>query len=361
MSTLKKLHGGGYEVRGRCNAKQVRKRFSRKKDAQDYYRRLDVDAERRRAGLPRERGDFTYRELTDAFLGQYDRTSKKWKREMLDYSITEFGDALVRTLDSDEIGSWLHALPHGPKTKQHILDAMRQVLGQGVEWGYLARNPARSKAVQAPRASVPDVRPFGSWDEVAAVAAASDPRYSNLATFGCSTGLRPEEWIPLEWEDVNVSKRTCRIAKVCVDGVVRTDQGKTDAAFRVVRLQQTALDALAAQANPQNRLIFAAPNGGLIDLDNWRERFWKKAFDGLSIEYRPLLQMRHTYATLALSAGADLYFISKELGHRDIRTTLKYYARFQPSVDERNLGLLDAFSADTDTEIQTDEADPDVS
>jgi integrase len=54
--------------------------------------------------------------------------------------------------------------------------------------------------------------------------------------------------------------------------------------------------------------------------------------------------MRHTFATLALSAGADLYWLSKQLGHKDVRTTLKHYARFQRAVDERNLFLLDAFS-----------------
>ena len=165
----------------------------------------------------------------------------------------------------------------------------------------------------------------------------------------------------MEWDNIDLSKRTCRINKLCVDGVVRTDQGETDAAFRVVRLQQTAVDALAAQPYKQHGLIFPAPEGGLINLDDWRRRFWKKAFASIRLEYRPLLQMRHTFATLALSAGADLYFVSKELGHTHIRTTLKHYARFQANVAERNLQLLDEFSRTKNTPEPESDPDRDVS
>ena len=92
-------------------------------------------------------------------------------------------------------------------------------------------------------------------------------------------------------------------------------------------------------------LVFPAPKGGYINLDNWRRRVWKVALDSAGHDHRPLYQCRHTFATLALSAGADLYWVSKQLGHRDIRTTLKFYARFQPAVDTRNLDLLNAFDA----------------
>jgi integrase len=79
------------------------------------------------------------------------------------------------------------------------------------------------------------------------------------------------------------------------------------------------------------------------------------------LEYRPLYQMRHTFATLALAASADIYWVSKQLGHESIRTTLKHYARFVPAVDERNMRLLDDFAAraaeDVSEACQASEAD----
>jgi hypothetical protein len=55
--------------------------------------------------------------------------------------------------------------------------------------------------------------------------------------------------------------------------------------------------------------------------------------------------MRHTFATLALAASGDIYWVSKQPGHESIRTTLKHYARFVPAVDDRNMRLLDDFAA----------------
>jgi hypothetical protein len=78
------------------------------------------------------------------------------------------------------------------------------------------------------------------------------------------------------------------------------------------------------------------------------------------LEYRPLYQMRHTYATLALAASVDIYWVSKQLGHESIRTTLRHHARFVRAVDERNMCLLDDFAAQATGNVseacQADEA-----
>jgi hypothetical protein len=51
-------------------------------------------------------------------------------------------------------------------------------------------------------------------------------------------------------------------------------------------------------------------------------------------------------ASLSLAAGADIYWVSEQMGHEDISITLKHYARFArgSAVDERNRRLLNDFS-----------------
>lgn len=349
--SINKTKRGRYEVRCRENGHELKRRFKLKKDAEDFGRSIERNKERRRNGLPMQ-GAVTYKRLTEIFTPQHDVRSSDWFDDMLSYSIKQFGSVEVRQLLPDRIGAWLHGLPLSPKTKKHIRDSMRQVLDAGVEWGYLARNPVRTNSVKPPKQVDPDIRPFASWAEVDAVASHAEG-YESLVRFACATGLRPEEWIPLRWSDFSLRDRTLLINKVAVDGVVRTDEGKTEAAFRTLHLQQRALDALAALPTPLRRtaLIFPARKGGYINLDNWRRRVWRPAIERSGVADRPLYQCRHTFASLALAAGADLYWVSRQLGHKDIRITVKHYARFERDVHDRNVQVLDAFSARADAAV----------
>jgi integrase len=255
-----------YEVRGREGGKygrQYRRRFRTLKEARDYELEMARREARWKNGLPAERENLSYGELVSRWLSQYDAASKAWKTDMLNYSVERFGAARVRDLRPDQISAWLHDLGYKPKTRQHILGAMRQVLSAGVEWGFLERNPARSTAVRGPRKGEPDVRPFHSWSEVERMAASAGG-YGPLVVFACATGLRPEEWIALQWQDLDLRNGFVSVNKVCVDGVVSMERGKTDAAFRTVLLAERAQDALASLTRPirSDRLVFPAPGVG---------------------------------------------------------------------------------------------------
>jgi integrase len=345
---IKKLPDGQsrYEARGRENGKQYRRRFRTRKLAEEYELAVKNQEQRRRNGLPDEQGSVTYHQLWQKFQAQHQVISKNWHEDMTAYSLERFGHLPVRALRPEEIAQWHASLTLSAKTKTHILGAMRQVLELGVDWGYLARNPASRKLVKTPKSEPADVRPFESWAAVEKIAKNASG-YGALIRFACATGLRPEEWIALTWTDIDFTLRTCRINKVVVRGQLRTTEGKTSGAFRTVMLPQRAIDALQTLPRPirSDGLIFPAAKGGHINLDNWRSRIWKEALIAAKVEHRPLYQMRHTYATLALAAGADIYWVSKQLGHTNIQTTLKHYARFLPAVDERNLKLLDEFAA----------------
>ena len=97
--------------------------------------------------------------------------------------------------------------------------------------------------------------------------------------------------------------------------------------------------------NRAGRLLFPGAMGGYLNLCNWRKRVWYPPLDKAGLERRPPYQLRHTFATLSLAAGASIEWISRYMGHSDIRTTLRYYARFLPETETRNLALLDQFAA----------------
>jgi integrase len=153
--------------------------------------------------------------------------------------------------------------------------------------------------------------------------------------------LRPEEWATLHWRDIDRKPRRCAVRRTYANGEVRSE-GKRDASLRTVLLADLALQALDELPEPlrSSQLVFAARQGGHINLANWRRRVWYPALERAELERRPLYQMRHTFATLALAAGMPIDFVSRQLGHTDIRTTLRFYARYIPALEERHLTML---------------------
>jgi integrase len=332
-----------YEAYFEEAGRERRRRFRTRKDAEAAVQEARDRQRRRKAGIAEQREPITYAELADLFLDQYTasgRRTDRWMRDMLAYSLTTFGPVSVRELLPENIGRWVKQLPVSAKTKQHALASMRQVLNAGVTWDYLRVNPARPAAVKSPPSRTPEITPFESWDEVFAVAREAR-RYAPLIIFACATGLRPEEWSALQWRDLDRRTRRCAIRRTYAHGEVRSE-GKREASLRTVLLADLARNALDELPEPlrSTQLVFAAKNGGHINLSNWRRRVWYPALARAELERRPLYQMRHTFATLALAAGMPIDFVSRQLGHTDIRTTLRFYARYIPALEERHLAML---------------------
>lgn len=51
--------------------------------------------------------------------------------------------------------------------------------------------------------------------------------------------------------------------------------------------------------------------------------------------------LRHTHATMLVENGADMVYVQKRLGHKDLRTTMAIYANhITPKIKERNINML---------------------
>jgi integrase len=348
-----------YDVEKR---KRVKKELSEptRKALADEKHRLRETEKRRKRGLPEEQGPLTYDELCERYLAQYSGTaeSKTTLEYNLGYSRGTFKSVLVRELLAESIGAWLNALeartgkPLSPVSRGNALKAMRQVLNAGVTWRYLAENPARAVAIPAPDED--GKHPFESWAEVFAVADAIGSFYRPLVIFACATGLRPQEWQALHRNDIDRTARTASVRRTVRGGAIIEGKAKTPGSLRKVQLQQIALDTLPAfvlTPLTEDQLVFPSKQGKLLNLHSWRAKTWKKALDDAELEYREPYAMRDTFATLSLAAGAPIEWVAKQLGHVDrhgnprVSTTLKHYAKFLPEVDQRNLGVLDAFAA----------------
>jgi integrase len=252
-------------------------------------------------------------ELVDVYLAQHDVepiTIEKL-RWLLGKAVAVFGERPVGELRSDEIAGWRIAL--SPGYRFDATKALRQVLARAVVWGMIDANPAKL-GVDNPSPRRREQRPFESWAELDAVAANLALRYRPMVIFAAATGLRPAEWLALEWRDLDLKARVVYVHRSFRKGRLRCP--KTGASRRAVPLHRIALEAIEQQpSSRQSALVFAAERCGYLDLHNFRNREWKPAQVAAGIQpLRRIYDLRHTFATFALRAGISTFDLSRYMG-----------------------------------------------
>jgi integrase len=216
---------------------------------------------------------------------------------------------------------------------------LAQILEVAVEYGHIARNPARGK-----RRRVKPSRPAPVWlDQASQITALLDaagkldrearadrqvPRRAILATL-VYAGLRIGELLDLEWRDVDFAA-----------GRIIVRASKTDAGRRQVDLLPCLRDELqglrdARQGGPDDR-VFASLNGARQGPSNIRRRVLARAVaeaDKALVKAgeTPLPagltphKLRHTFASLLVALGVDPGAVMDQLGHTDPTFTLRVY------------------------------------
>ena len=215
-------------------------------------------------------------------------------------------------------------------------------------------NPAK-QGVDNPQRRQTEKRPFESWDELKALAAALGPRFGPPVLFAVATGLRPGEWMALEHRDVDLDARVIYVRRTWRNGRLKCP--KTEASIRTVPLQAIALAALQqVPTDPRSPLVFPTSSGGYFDLHNFRTRHWKPAQVAAAITpLRRIYDLRHTFATFALRAGISTFELSRYLG-TSLGMIDRHYGHLARDGREHAIKLLDTFTGAESVDVHTVDA-----
>jgi integrase len=314
--------------------------FASERDAAQALER-ELERLRRERGVSRS---LTLAELVKVYLAQHDvePVTIEKLRWLLAKAVAVFGDRPVSDIRSEEIAAWRIAL--SPGYRFDATQALRQVLARAVVWGMINANPAKL-GVDNPSPRRREQRPFESWAELDAVAVNLSPRYRPMVIFAAATGLRPAEWLALEWRDIDLEARVVYVHRSFTKGRLKCP--KTEASRRAVPLQTIALQAIERQRSSPNRaLVFPAERGGYLDLHNFRNREWKPAQVVAGIKLlRRVYDLRHTFATFALRAGISTFDLSRYMG-ASLTMIDRHYGHLARDGREHAIRLLDELSAE---------------
>lgn len=208
--------------------------------------------------------------------------------------------------------------PLANNTKKRLFAQFEAIINKAVRSELMEANPiGKIESSEKPKTIMTE-RSFLTADEVRALTAApcGNEQVKRAFLFSCFCGLRWSDIKSLRWENIKKDGDSWLIAK----RTIKTGEWVFNP------LNEEAKTLLPSEEESVAGLVFNLPSP---ESANATVKRWAKAA-GLDKKVT-FHTARHTFATLMLTLGADLYTTSKLLGHSNISTT-QIYAKI---VDEK--------------------------
>lgn len=329
-----------YDPDGRPKAKTFGKLPKAEAEKQALLARLDKGSYRDPAS-----GKAPLQVVADEWYGSLrkpGRTTMHDYRELLDnYVIPRWGDWQVAAVRWDDVSAWLTELTTGPGKSGRPLGPARiiktyrvlsMVMKYAVRSHRIAVNPCHDHDL--PRLADDEDHVYLTHGQLEDLAdAAGEHRLMVLVLGYC--GIRWAEVSALQAQRVNVGTRRLRIVQNYTDvkgelalGPVKNHEKRS------VPLPRSFADELRPllEGKRPGDLLFTAPEGGPLRYANFRRRAFDPAVKAAGLGHLGVTphKLRHTAASLAIAAGADVKVVQTMLGHKDAAMTLNVYGHLFP-------------------------------
>jgi integrase len=246
----------------------------------------------------------------------------------LGYTITPYwGDKVLADIRRSDVQMWVAGMDKAPTTVETIYGRFRTFLNWCVEEGRITASPAKGVKIPSRR-----MRPhtYLKPAQVTLLAESITPHYSRFIWCLALTGMRMGELTELRYGDIDPVRRRAIISRAVawVKGTAVIGTPKSNLT-RDVPLTAKFLE-LAGEGAARD-LVFTSPRGKMIRPNNFGINFDNavKAACLVDSDFPPGLyphDLRHTAASLAVSAGANVKALQRMLGHARADITLSVYA-----------------------------------
>lgn len=291
-----------------------------------------LDLANNKAGLTcREAGQVPLCDFIQAFISRREKQGHcapvyRYAAKYIDRS--NIGRVKLADLNRRDCLEFIQELRKGglkESSAKAYFNALSTMLNDAVRNDFLPSSPMlKLDIAEKPKSRDPE-RAFMSAVEVAALARTrcANEQVKAAFMFSCFTGLRISDIETLRWEDIK-------------DG-----DGRKYISITMKKTGEPITVPVIAEA--ENWLPVKQGNGIVFRLPK-RSNIWlnlKKWAALAGIEKNVSFHTaRHTFATLLITSGADLYAVSKLLGHSDIKVT-QIYAKL---VDSRKVEAMEKLS-----------------
>lgn len=286
---------------------------------------------------------------------------KKYQDELDRYVLPKWGRRAIDSITSTEVEEWVDELRTGTAPHNFKIDRKQQplrasaikhvvritfgaIMGYAVNKRWLTYSPVTG--VELPDAEATDVdsqiiEPIELQALIEAAQTISVQDANILRVLGFA-GLRIGEVFALQVEDWHNGVLTVRhtLSEAATGVKLAPPKSGASRSFPVAPIAAEALNE-QVKDQPPNAYIFRNSKGGHLNVHNWRARVFGRTVDraGLEVPGFTPHSLRHTAASMAISANANILIIQRMLGHKNPNITLETYSHLYPS-DLNKIGDL---------------------
>jgi integrase len=324
-----------YRVRYRTpdNRQTDKRGFRTKRDAERFAATVEV-AKMRGEYVAPMLGRVTVGELASAWLGRKKQSTAPSHYRMLESSYRvhvapSWSSIAVADIDTLSVEAWIAAMAGqgaGPTTVLRAHGVLSGVLTDAVKAKRLAVNPVRGVENLPRKATRRHV--YLSADGVHRLAYESG-QHRALVLVLAYCGLRWGEAVALRVRDIEFLRRRLSVSENAVQLGVRHAVGPTKGRkARSVPVPEFVLNELSAQCADKHPsdLVFPGPGGGYLPRPKSSGGWFDGAVKKARVQSITPHDLRHTCASLAVSAGVNVLALQRMLGHTSAKVTLDTYA-----------------------------------
>jgi integrase len=164
-----------------------------------------------------------------------------------------------------------------------------------------------------------------------------------------TSGMRPGEALGLKWSDIDYNGKKVTVNRSLTRtkcGGWTLEEPKTACSRRTIPLPASVIEDLREHKKKQSKkalatldyknqgFVFSASNFEPMNEVNVLNRHFKPILKKAGLPDIRLYDLRHTCATLLLSAGENSKVVSERLGHASIVLTLDTYSHVLPDMQQ---------------------------
>lgn len=244
-----------------------------------------------------------------------------------------FGKMNIEDITVETVQRFLSSVSSLTKeTVGYYRNALSQILDSAVEDGYVDKNPTKSKRlkINGTEANGNKALSAAVCQQLISCIPNLQPNESMCIGLMLYAGLRREEMLGIQWEDIDFKRHSLYINRAVIfgnDGKPEVKTTKNKSSKRVVPISDDLANILFPNKKEKG-FVITNLNGDLF-IDRQYKTFWSNLKKHVGIPDLDARELRHTYATINAAAGVDMKTIGGCMGHSKIATTAEIYTQLE--------------------------------